>query len=369
MFYFIFFLVLNKSLEKPDVYFTKNISSSLVTLFRKLNVNLKGNVSLKVHTGESGGLYFLRPDYLQEIYSNTNGTFIESNAAYNGSRNTTERHKHLLIENGWSIQDRKTIIIDEDSKYDFEIEDTKGNNKIIKKNIVGQHLKEFENCIVITHFKGNNLAGFGGALKHLAIGFASQAGKAAIYTANKTRDWTQIMENLPKQEDFIKSMAEAASTIVQYFKDKKGKIVYINVMSNISLLCDCYGPLAPEPNISDVGILASTDPVALDKACLDLLKKKNKTRENGVNELLEQIEKKSGEKLISIAKELGIGMDGYNFIDIDENKRTDLGLILFICIIFFSVLIAGILAYCLGKKDKNSKEKNIKLVEKNDDEE
>ena len=162
-------------------------------------------------------------------------------------------------------------------------------------------------------------------------------------------------------------MAEAASTVVQYFKEKKRKIVFINVMSNISLDCDCVGGLAEKPNISDLGILASTDPVALDRACLDLIKKDNSTDFSGAYRLLDQIKKTSGENIIKVAVKIDLGSEQYNFIDIDENKRTVLGLILFLCIIISSVLIAGILAYCLGKKGKNSKEKN-KLVEKNDEE-
>ena len=365
MFYFLFFLFFYKSLEKSDVYFTKDVNSSLVTIFRKLNVQLGENVALKVHTGEPGGKYYLKPDYLQEIYNKTNGTFIESNAAYNGIRNTTETHKKYLNDSGWDNEIRKTIILEEDDT--IIISDDKKKNQIIKENIVGSHLKDFKDCIVLTHFKGNRLAGFGGALKHLATGFASQEGKAQIYTAGKIKDWTKIKDNLADDENFTRSMAEAASTIVQYFREKKGKIVFINVMTNLSLDCDCMGEQAREPNISDIGILASTDPVALDKACLDLIKKRNDTMYSGAPKFLEQVKNKSGENIIKVATQIELGSEQYNFIDIDENKRTVLGLILFLCIIISSVLLAGILAYCLGKKGKNTKEKN-KLVEKNDEE-
>ena len=365
MFCFLFFLFFYKSLEKSDVYFTKEVNSSLVTIFRKLNVQLGEKVALKVHTGEPGGKYYLKPDYLQEIYDYTKGTFIESNAAYNGIRNTTETHKKYLKESGWDNENRKTIILEENGT--INIFDNKTKNQIIKKNIVGKHLEDYKDCIVLTHFKGNQLAGFGGALKHLATGFASQEGKVQIYTSGNSSNWKEINENFTVDENFTRSMAEAASTIVQYFREKKGKIVFINVMSNISLDCDCMGALAREPNISDIGILASTDPVALDRACLDLIKKHNDTKNSGEHELLQQIKNKTGENVIKVAVKIDLGSEQYNFIDIDENKRTVLGLILFLCIIISSVLIAGILAYCLGKKGKNSKEKN-KLVEKNDEE-
>ena len=367
MLYFLFFLFFYKSLEKSDVYFTKDVNSSLVTIFRKLNVQLGENVALKVHTGEPGGEYYLKPDYLQEIYNYTNGTFIESNAAYNGIRNTTETHKKYLKESGWDNEIRKTIILDENNIT--IIRDNKEKNQIIKENIVGEHLKDYKDCIVLTHFKGNKLAGFGGALKHLATGFASQNGKAQIYTSGEIKNWTElnITENFTVDENFTRSMAEAASTVVQYFRENKGKIVFINVMSNISLDCDCVGARARAPKIDDLGILASTDPVALDRACLDLIKKRNNTNHSGEHDLLEQIKNTSGENIINVAVKIDLGSEQYNFIDIDENKRTVLGLILFLCIIISSVLIAGILAYCLGKKGKNSKEKN-KLVEKNDEE-
>ena len=366
MLYFLFFLFFYKSLEKSDVYFTKDVNSSLVTIFKKLNVQLGENVALKVHTGEPGGEYYLKPDYLQEIYNYTKGTFIESNAAYNGIRNTTETHKEYLKESGWDNDIRKTIILEENGIT--KLTNYKKKNQIIKENIVGKHLEDYKDCIVLTHFKGNHLAGFGGALKHLATGFASKEGKAQIYNAGNAKNWTEIKEiEITDYENFTRSMAEAASTVVQYFKEKKRKIVFINVMSNISLDCDCVGGLAEKPNISDLGILASTDPVALDRACLDLIKKDNSTDFSGAYRLLDQIKKTSGENIIKVAVKIDLGSEQYNFIDIDENKRTVLGLILFLCIIISSVLIAGILAYCLGKKGKNSKEKN-KLVEKNDEE-
>ena len=371
MFYLLFFLIVYKSLEKADVYFTKNIKpSNIVTIFKKLNVKLFQNVGLKVHTGEEGGKYFLTPDFLQDIYNFTdkyNGTFIESNAVYDGSRNTTNNHEKILETHKWKENGRRAVILDEDSNKDFIINiSTKNYNcKFIKENKVGGNLKDYNTSIVLTHFKGNHLAGFGGALKHLATGFASQEGKAPIYTAGKTKDWHNIKNNLANPEDFTTAMAEAASSIFFYYSGKKDKtLVFINVLANISLDCDCMGNLAPEPKIKDIGILASIDPVALDQACYDLIKK---STDNGTDELLSQIEDRYGTNIIDVANKIGFGTKEYNFIDIDEEKKTILGFILFLSIIFICTLSAGILAFYLGRKSKPSKEKNISLVEKNDE--
>ena len=270
----IIFSLICISFQKSDVYFTKEISSSaIVNLYKRLNNELTGKVGLKVHTGETGGLYFLRPDYLKEIYDYTQGTFIENNAAYKGARHTTDLHKQLLTEHKWS--EYNTVILDEygenegTSNPDMVL-DVK-NPAVISKNYVGGRIKEFDSCIVLSHFKGHPMGGFGGALKQLSIGFASQRGKTYIHTAGKILDWEKMDDYLASQEDFTASMADAASTVVDYFKSKKG-IIYISVVANISLYCDCAGPVAPAPKVHDVGILASTDPVAIDRAALDIIK-------------------------------------------------------------------------------------------------
>ena len=211
--------------QKSDVYFTNEISSkAIVTLFEKLRIELKGKVGLKVHTGETGGLYFLRPEFLEDIYDKTSGTFIECNAAYNGARNTTERHKDLLKEHKWS--DYRVKILDEDGEKEGtsnpDMELTVNEPATISKNYVGGKTKDFDSVIVLSHVKGHPMAGFGAALKQLSIGFASQRGKAYIHTAGKTKDWTTWQEQKASQEDFTASMADAASTVVEYFRGKGG---------------------------------------------------------------------------------------------------------------------------------------------------
>ena len=350
--YIISILLFNLVYQKSDVYFTKEITSSkIVELYKKLNVNLKGRIGLKVHTGEEGGPYFLRPDFLQDIYNYTNGTFIETNTAYNGSRYTTERHRETLKINGWLDKGRHTVIMDEDPTQDIQLNLTKYEK--ISKNYVGKHIEDFDSIIVLAHFKGHSVGGFGGALKQLSIGFASKFGKKWIHYAGKINDTTTNEKN-DEQEDFTASMADAATSVVNYFKDKGGDIVYINTMVNISLRCDCAGKNAPEPKIKDIGILASTDPVAIDKACLDLIKKCN---DNGKKAWLEQLERLKGENTITIAEKNGIGSQEYNLIDIDvpENKGAKTTIIIIISIAcFISLCIAVALIIYIKEKNKNT---------------
>ena len=312
--YFLLILLLFESFEKSDVYFTKEISpEKIVELFKKLNIELKGNLGLKVHTGEKNGPYYLRPSFLKNIYDYTNGTFIETNVAYRGSRYTTESHKELLVSNGWS--EYRTVIMDED----------KNNDKILKvnnyyklsENIVGEHLYDFNSCLVLSHFKGHGMGGFGGALKQLSIGFASSVGKTNIHTAGATKDSNNMWGKKATQEDFTTAMADAASTIVDYFKNKGG-IAYINVLANISKSCDCAGERAPAPKIRDIGILASIDPVAIDKACYDLIVKENN---EGAEEWIKQSENKLGLNTLIVAEKHKIGTQEYNLINIDNNNN------------------------------------------------
>ena len=306
------------SIQKSDVYFTKEISpSAIVKLFKRLNYDLKGKVGLKVHTGEKGGQYFLRPEFLKEIYDHTKGSFIESNAAYEGERHTTEKHMNLLIEHNWANYD--TVILDADGeKADTTnpdlVLDVKNPAKI-SKNYVGGKIKDFESCIVLSHFKGHPMGGFGGALKQLSIGFASQRGKTHIHTAGKTMEWQKMDDYLASQEDFTASMADAASTVVDYFR-ARGGIAFISVVANISLYCDCAGALAPVPKVKDIGILASTDPIAIDRAALDIMKAHLEVP--GTQELLQQIATLKGENIITVAEKHSIGTSKYNLIDIDN---------------------------------------------------
>ena len=315
--YILLFLFLFESLEKSEVFFTKTISpSNMVRIFKRLNIELKGRVGLKVHTGEQGGRYFLRPSFLQEIYDYTNGTFIECNTAYSGMRHDTQLHKQLLKDHGWLDNNRRTVIMDEDPSADFTLKINDGEK--ISENYVGAHLKDFDSCIVLSHLKGHGMGGYGGALKQLSIGFASQAGKAWIHTAGETTDWSKAFTQGTSQFDFTSSMGDAASSIVEYFRERGG-IAFINVMVNISKSCDCAGASAPEPKIHDIGILASLDPVAIDKACLDLIVENPDT---GTMELLQQISRLEGQNTIEVAEMHGIGTQDYVLIDIDKEEEN-----------------------------------------------
>ena len=356
--YFIFTLLILKSLQKANVYYTREItSSSIVKMFKKLNIHLKGRVGLKVHSGETGGKYFLTPDLLQEIYDYTNGTFIECNAAYNGGRNTTERHKELLKDHGWYNKSRRTVIMDENSTCDKYL--TIDNPIIISENIVGEHIEDFNSCIVLSHFKGHKLGGFGGALKQLSIGFASQAGKTRIHTAGNITEWQKMDDFLANALNFTAAMGDAASSVFKYFNERGG-IAFINVMANISLYCDCAGGDAKEPRIHDMGVLASTDPIAIDRACLDMI---IKHVDKGTDDLLEQIKNLSGTNILFSAEKHNIGSQEYNLIDVDEPEYEHLGLIIFISIIFFVIFVVGILSYFFFRNNNKPKDKNDRLIE------
>ena len=380
--FFIIVIFIHNSFQRADVFFTKEITpSNMVNIYKKLNITLPGNIGLKIHSGEIGGKYFLHPNFLQEIYEYTNGTFIETNTAYKRGRHTTELHKNLLKDHGWLDNNRKTIIMDEDPLLDYNL--SISNHQIISENIVGNRLKEFDSCIVLSHLKGHSMGGFGGALKQLSIGFASQAGKAWIHTAGKTTKWTDTFSNKASQEKFTAAMGDAASSIVEYFK-KKGDIAFINVMANISMSCDCAGGNAPEPKIKDIGILASRDPVALDRACLDLIKK---YEDIGTNDWLNQVNNKMGENTIYVAEKHGIGNQEYNLIDIDENDddmedkdeyeeeknegdkennengKNNIGLkITFIIILI--IVIFGVIGYIIYKRRKGHYEETINFTDK-----
>ena len=315
----LFILLLLQTYSKSDVYFTKEISShKIVEMFQKLNLNLEGNVGLKIHSGETGGKYFLRPDFLQEIYDHTKGTFIECNTAYSSSRSSTSRHRQLLETNGWTKNNRRIVIMDENPDNDIEL--TVKNPQKLNHNYVGGRITEFDSILVLSHFKGHQMGGFGGALKQLSIGFASQKGKTVIHTAGQYTDWSHAMRDAANQEDFTASMADAASTIVDYFP--KGQIGYISVLANISTSCDCAGASAPAPRIKDIGILASTDPVAIDKAGLDLIRS---NVDEGTNAFLSQVTNLKGENTVTVAERIGIGSQDYNLITVEGNSDGNNG--------------------------------------------
>ena len=324
--YILLSILIVQSLQESVVYFTKEITSSkMVEMLKQLNLELKGKVGLKIHYGEPNGPYFLRPDFLQEIYDYTEGTYLECNTAYTSVRSSTEGHKKLLDDNGWTKNNRRIVIMDENPNDDFEL--TVKNPEMIKQNYVGGRLKEFNSCIVLSHFKGHQMGGFGAALKQLSIGFASQKGKTWIHTAGEYTDWHYAMSEAATQEKFTAAMADAASTIVDYFREK-GTIGFITVMANISLSCDCAGASAPTPKIKDIGILASTDPVAIDQAALDLI---DLYKDDGAEDLLNQIRRLKGENTVNVAEKIGLGSTEYTIIDIDEKSNKSYGSNIFIC--------------------------------------
>lgn len=292
-------------MDKSKVYFIKEITEdNLVRIFKILDVKLEKPIAIKVHSGENGNKNYLKPEFLKEIINYVDGTVVECNTAYEGMRNTTEKHKELINRHGW------------DKLYSFDIMDSEGsitlsikNGSVIHENHVGSHIKNYNSMLVISHFKGHPMGGYGGALKQLSIGCASSEGKSWIHSAGVTKDQYKLWDNLPKQELFLKAMAESASSITDYFK---GNIAYINVMCNMSVDCDCCRD-AEEPCMKDIGILASLDPVVIDKACIDLVKSSD---DLGKEHLLERIRSRKGEMTIDYAYELNIGNKEYELIEL-----------------------------------------------------
>ena len=287
------------------VYFTKEITpKSLVKIYEKLGVKLEGNVAVKLHSGEKGNQNYLRPEFVKPLVDHVNGTVVECNTAYEGARNSTEKHKQLIKEHEW------------DKYFKFDLLDEEGpdmvldvpNGKILKKNYVGKDLVNYDSMLVLSHFKGHAMGGYGGALKQLSIGCASSAGKTLIHTAGATNDQIKLWDNLPEQDRFLEAMADAAESVVKHFN---GKAVYINVMKNLSVDCDCDRN-ASAPCMGDIGVLASTDPIAVDQACLDLV---YNSTDSGKDKLIERIESRHGVHTIEAASELGFGEREYELIE------------------------------------------------------
>lgn len=287
------------------VLFTNDLSSnSLVKIFDTLNVPLKGNVAVKVHSGEKGNQNFLKPEYVEELINHVNGTVVECNTAYEGSRNTTEKHKELMENHGWSKIFKIDILDEEGPDKVIPIE----NGIHLNKNYVGKNIDNYDSVLVLSHFKGPPMGGFGGALKQLSIGFASSKGKAYIHTVGNEEGVEADFFNVD-QVEFIESMADAAKTIHEKFK---GNIVYINVMSNMSVDCDCCY-VAEDPCMADIGILASTDPLAIDQACIDLV---YASKDSGKDHLIERIESRKGTVILDAAEKIGVGSREYELIQI-----------------------------------------------------
>lgn len=286
---------------KPTVYFTKEISpASVLALYRAVGKELGGRVAVKVHSGEPGNQNFLTPDFWQPMIEAVHGTVVECNTAYEGERNTTQKHRAAMIRHGWSRLFEVDILDAEGPDLVLPIP----NGRQIKKDPVGKNLANYDSMLVLSHFKGHPMGGFGGALKQLSIGCASSAGKAYIHGAGKPEEiWTA------NHDAFLDSMADAASAVVDYFK---GNLVFINVMKNMSVDCDCCA-VAEDPCMADIGILASLDPVAIDRACLDLV---YASSDPGRDHLIERIESRNGARTVSSAAALGVGSEEYTLVEL-----------------------------------------------------
>ena len=295
-------------MEKSKVYFIKEITpENIIKAYEAVGKKLEGNIAVKMHSGEKGNKNYLRLEFVKDAINYVNGTVVECNTAYEGARNSTEKHLELIKEHEWEKYFPFDLLDREGPDMELDIP----SGKVLKKNYVGKDLAKYDSLLVLSHFKGHAMGGYGGALKQLSIGCASSAGKTLIHTAGKETDQTKLWDNLPEQDKFLEAMADAASSIVDYFK---GNAVYINVMKNISVDCDCDGN-ASDPCMKDIGILASLDPVAVDQACLDLVYNSN---DSGRDKLIERIESRHGVHTIEAAYDLGVGNREYELVDLDK---------------------------------------------------
>lgn len=287
-------------MEKAKVYFTRELTpEAVVRMLEALNANLPGKVAVKLHSGEQGNQNFIRPEFLKVAIDHVNGTVVECNTAYAGARNTNEAHWETLKKHGW-MDAAKVDLLDEEGEDELPIP----TGKRIKVNYVGSHMKNYDSMLVLSHFKGHPMGGFGGALKNISIGLASAHGKAYIHGAgDPAKLWTA------DHDSFLESMADADLSIVEAFK---GKIAFVNIMKNMSVDCDCCA-VAEDPAIADIGILSSLDPVALDQACLDLVYASD---DPGKAHLIERIESRNGVHTVEAAEKLGVGTRQYELIEL-----------------------------------------------------
>ena len=294
-------------MAKSKVYFSRILTPErIIDMYKALGVELKGNVGVKVHSGEDGNQNYLRPEFLKPMIEYVNGTVIECNTAYDGARNTSEKHKRLFEKHGWYKYFPVDLMDENDDDLVLDIP----NGKVIKRDYIGSHINRYDSILVLSHFKGHPMGGYGGALKQLSIGFASSRGKAYIHSAGVTTDQTKVWDKLPEHDRFLEAMADAASAV---HNKLKGRVLYISMMCNMSVDCDCCA-VAEDPCMKDIGIVASTDPIALDRACLDLVMKSN---DPGKEHFLERVNSRNGVHMIDAAYELGFGNKEYELIDID----------------------------------------------------
>ena len=295
-------------MDKAKVFFTKELTpEAVVELYKRLGVELPGKVAVKVHSGEDGNQNYLRPEFMRPMIEYVGGTVVECNTAYGGARNTTPKHIELMKKHGWSECFDVDIMDSEAPDVVWQIP----NGKVIKENHLGRHIEDYASMLVLSHFKGHPMGGYGGALKQLSIGCASSAGKAWIHSGGRQLEQEGLWGNICEQDHFLEAMADAASSVNEHFK---GKIAYINIMCNLSVDCDCCA-VAEDPCMKDIGILASLDPVALDRACFDLVE--NST-DRGREHFMERVNSRHGTHTIDAAEALGIGTQSYELINIDN---------------------------------------------------
>ena len=288
---------------KSVVYFSHSISAETVLkLYRLLDAPLTGKVAIKVHSGEAGNQNFLHPEFWKPVIDHVGGTVTECNTAYEGARNTTERHLETLRRHGWSEMFPVDLLDAEGPDLELPIP----NGKRIRKNFVGKNLTKYDSMLVLSHFKGHPMGGYGGAIKQLSIGVASSFGKAYIHGVGDPDNMWRA-----DHDGFLESMADAASSVTEFFGSR---IVYVNVMANMSVDCDCCA-VAEDPCMRDIGVLISTDPVAIDQACLDLVYAA--TDDPGQAHLIERIESRNGALTIEAAAALGLGSREYELISVD----------------------------------------------------
>lgn len=286
---------------KPKVYFSREITpQKVLELYKTAGKELSGNIAIKLHSGEEGNQNFLGPEFWQPVIDYVGGTVVECNTAYDGARNTTEKHLELIKKHGWSKYFKFDLL--DAQGPDLELAIPKG--KVIKKNFVGKNLADYDAMLVLAHFKGHPMGGFGGALKQLSIGVASSFGKAYIHGAGQPEVCFEA-----DHDSFLASMADAASSVVEYFK---GNMVFVNVMKNMSVDCDCCA-VAEDPCMKDIGILVSLDPIAVDQACIDLVYAAD---DPGRDHLIERIESRHGIYTVECAAALGYGSREYELVEV-----------------------------------------------------
>ena len=292
-------------MAKSVVYFTREITpDSLVRIYKKLGREQKGNIGVKISTGEPGGHNYLKPELIEKLVKGLNATIVECNTAYEGRRNSTAKHLKAIEEHGFN-RIAKVDIMDAESEMEIP-----ANGKHLDVDIVGANLKNYDSLLNLAHFKGHAMGGFGGVIKNQSIGIASSAGKAYIHTAGATRDPEELWNKLPEQNAFLESMAEAAKAVADYMR---GNILYIDVMNNLSVDCDCDSH--PEaPCMADIGILASLDPVALDQACIDKIWT---SEDPGRDHFIARVERQNGRHILPYAEQIGLGSRDYELVEID----------------------------------------------------